>query len=301
MLRYYDLNGREMEEIRAWYDGYRFGGTVIYNPWSIVSYVDSEDRALRPYWVNTSGNELLKRLFFAKTVDIRPYLEALIGGQKITVELSEHLLFKELENTDTAVLNLLFFAGYLRAENPQPVGDGFQYDLSIPNREVRKAYVDSVSSWLRNDLREDIKEPMLEALLGGDVRTFGEHLSDFVLRVFSFYDADKTKPENFYHAFLLGLLVRLDARYRIRSNVESGFGRYDICLIPRNTAQKGIILELKSPNLRRDETLEQALAEAEQQIFRQKYDTELASLGVTDILRIAIAVSGKEVLVREAI
>ena len=201
MLQHYDLNGREMEGVRTWYDGYRFGQTVIYNPWSIVNYVDSEDRLFRPYWVNTSGNELLKRLFFGKNADIRPYLETLMRGEKITVHLSEHLVFKELENNNMAVLNLLFFSGYLRAENPQLVGLTVTYDLSVPNKEILGAYFESVSSWLINDLREDIKEPMLKALLSGDVRTFEEFLSDFVLRVFSFYDADKSKSENFYHAF----------------------------------------------------------------------------------------------------
>ncbi len=299
ILRHYDLNGREMDDVRSWYDGYRFGGTTIYNPWSIISYVHSLDHVLRPYWVNTSGNELLKRLFFGKAANIRPHLETLMRMEKITVQLSETLVFKELEDTEIAVLNMLFFAGYLRAENPQPVGKTFTYDLSIPNWEIHSAYTETVSSWLRGDLGSDLKEPMLRALLSGDVLTFEEYLSDFVLRVFSFYDADKTNPENFYHAFLLGLLVRLDDRYRIRSNVESGFGRYDICLIPKDTSQKGVVMELKSPNLRRNETLEQALDEAEKQIFRKKYDTELASLGVQDVLYLAIAVSGKELKVRE--
>ncbi len=299
ILRHYDLNGREMADIRSWYDGYRFGGIAIYNPWSIISYVDSLDHVLRPYWVNTSGNELLKRLFFGKTANVRPHLETLMRGEKITVQLSEHLVFKELETTEIAVLNMLFFAGYLRSENPQPVGDTFEYDLSVPNREIRLAYSETISSWLRGDLGDDLKEPMLQALLSADVLTFEEYLSDFVVRVFSFYDADKTNPEHFYHAFLLGLFVRLDHRYRIRSNVESGFGRYDICLIPKDKSQKGVIMELKSPNHRRNETLDQSLEEAEKQMLRNKYDTELASLGVTDVLHLAIAVSGKELKVRE--
>lgn len=130
MLRQNDLHGREMEDILAWYDGYRFGGMAIYNPWSIINYVFSMHQLLPPYWVNTSGNALLKRLFFGKKADIRPYLESLMRGEKITVQLSEHLVFKELEENDMAVLNLLFFSGYLRAENPQAVSDTFQYDLS---------------------------------------------------------------------------------------------------------------------------------------------------------------------------
>ncbi len=301
MLKDNDLNGREMEDIRSWYDGYRFGDIAIYNPWSILNFVFSLQHSLKPYWVNTSGNELLKRLFFGKTANIRPYLETLMRGEKITVKLSEQLVFKELENTEMAVLNMLFFAGYLRAENPQPVGKTFSYDLSIPNWEIQSAYLETVGSWLRGDLGDDLKEPMLQALLSGDVLTFEEFLSDFVVRVFSFYDADKTSPENFYHAFLLGLLVRLDDRYRIRSNVESGFGRYDICLIPKDASKKGVIMELKSPNLRRNETLEQSLEEAEKQMLAKKYDTELASAGVTDVLRLAIAVSGKELKVREVL
>jgi Predicted AAA-ATPase/PD-(D/E)XK nuclease superfamily len=300
MLHHYGLNGREMADLRSWYDGYRFGNTVIYNPWSIVYYIYSEDRELRPYWVNTSGNELLRKLFFGKKANVSQYLEELMNGKKINIELSEHLVFNEIEKNDLAVLNMLYFSGYLRAENPKAIGESFFYDLSIPNREVLKAYKDTVIAWLKVDLEDEIKEPMLRALITGDVLTFEEYLSDFVVRVFSFYDADTRKPENFYHAFLLGLLVRLDFTYRIRSNVESGFGRYDICLIPKDVTKKGIIMELKSPNLRRDETLANALTEAENQMARNKYDTELKSLGVTDILRLAIAVSGKDLKVKEA-
>lgn len=153
--------------------------------------------------------------------------------------------------------------------------------------------------WLRNDLQGDLREPLLGALLEGDVLTFEEQLSDFALRVFSFYDADRTRSEHFYHAFLLGLLVRLDTRYVIRSNMESGRGRYDICLIPRDATKKGVVMEIKPPNLRRNETLEQALAVAVEQMARQRYDTELAAHGVRDVLRLAVAVSGKDVRVEE--
>jgi hypothetical protein len=300
MFHHYGLNGREMEEIRNWYNGYRFGNKIIYNPWSLLNFVHSEHKMMLPYWVNTSGNELLKRLFFAKSANIRPFLEPLISGDSITIELTDHLVFKDLELQENAIFNLLLFSGYLRAENPQSIGEIVQYNLSIPNREIRKAFVDTVSSWLRSDIQDDIKEAMLKALINGDILTFEEFLSDFVLRVFSFYDAKKNQPENFYHAFLLGLLVRLDLHYRIRSNIESGFGRYDICLIPKDITQKGIIMEIKSPNLRRKETLKWALSEAENQIFQQKYDTELVSLGITNILRLAIAVNGKTVKVKEA-
>ena len=297
MLRHYDLNGREMDDIRSWYDGYRFGGVPIYNPWSIINYVDSEDRVMRPYWVNTSGNELLKRLFFNTKTDLRPHMEALIRGEAVTVRLSEHLVFADLDRDETAVLNLLYFAGYLRAGVPRQEGRVFTYDLSIPNYEIAEAYLDTVSSWLRNDLQGDLREPLLGALLEGDVLTFEEQLSDFALRVFSFYDADRTRSEHFYHAFLLGLLVRLDTRYVIRSNMESGHGRYDICLIPRDPSRKGVVIEIKSPNLRRGETLEQALTAAVAQMAQQKYDTELSAHGVRDVLRLAVAVSGKDVRV----
>lgn len=297
LLAHNDLNGREMEDVRAWYDGYRYGGTPIYNPWPILQYAFAKAPALKPHWVNTGGHDLLKRLFSGREADIKPSLEMLMRGEALRAPINEYLTFRELEYDAAAILSLLFFAGYLRAENAAMEGYETSYDIAVPNHEVMFAYHHTVSAWLKSDLSETFNDPLLEALTTGDVPAFGELLGDFVLRVFSYFDTGKRQAEHFYHAFLLGLIARLDSRYRIRSNAESGLGRYDICLIPRDASQQGIVMEIKAPRLGRKETLEQCLEAAREQLEAKKYDTELADSGVADVLRLAIAVAGKELLV----
>jgi Predicted AAA-ATPase/PD-(D/E)XK nuclease superfamily len=293
MFRHYALNGREMDEVRAWYDGYRFGGHIIYNPWSILNYVYALDHALKPYWVNTSENSLLGDLFFGAGSGIQDSLDRLLNGEKIPLQLKDYLVFKQLKTDPRAVWLLLLMSGYLRSENPRTGG---RYDLSIPNREIREAFLDGISGWLQNEVQADTRSRMLEALTKGNIKTFEHYLSEFVLRVFSYHDTQQRYAENFYHAFLLGLFADLEHRYNIRSNRETGLGRYDICLIPRDLSEKGIIFEIKTPEAA-EETLENALKTAALQMERRKYDAELAAAGVKDILRIAVAVKGKEVKV----
>ena len=151
-----------------------------------------------------------------------------------------------------------------------------------------------IDLWLAEDIQIADRSKMLKALLAGDVATFEAHFQRFVVQVFSFHDAVKPAPESFYHAFILGLIASLDDHFFIRSNRESGFGRYDIALIPRPGRQaRGVIFEIKSPDEARNETLETALAEAEAQFLQKKYETELADLGVATVLRLAVAVQGK--------
>ena len=299
MLEHYGLNGDDMEVVRDWYDGYRYGDNAIYNPWSILCYVNEAGATPSPYWVNTGGHDLLKRLFFGRQADIKPSLERLMQGQIFYAHVDEFLTFRGLDTNPNAVLSLLYFAGYVRADGQKVVDRRIHHELAVPNEEVRLAYDDTVLAWFREDLTEAFGDPLLQALLSGDVDTFGARFNNFVLRVFSYYDTAIDQAEHFYHAFLLGLIARLDSQYRIRSNGESGLGRYDICLIPRDSSKKGIVMEIKAPRLGRNETLEQCLAAAREQVEARKYDTELASSGVADVLRLAIAVAAKEVRVEE--
>jgi hypothetical protein len=300
LLEDYGLNGQDMEVVRDWYDGYRYGGVPIYNPWSILCYVDEAGSAKpSPYWADIGGHDLLKRLFFGREADIKPSLEKLMRGERFYAHIDEFLTFRGLETNPNAVLSLLYFAGYVRAGERQTIEYLPHHELSVPNREVWLAYRETLLAWFREDLGSTFNDPLLEALTAGDVLSFGEILGDFVLRVFSYYDTGKKQAEHFYHAFLLGLIARLDSRYRIRSNGESGLGRYDICLIPKETAKKGIVMEIKAPGLGRNETIEDCLAAARQQLLAKKYDTELAAADVAAVLRLAIAVDGKEVAVEE--
>jgi hypothetical protein len=286
--------------VRDWYDGYRYGCVPIYNPWSIIQYAFAEQPSLKPHWVNTGGHDLLKRLFFGQEADIKPKLEVLMRGEVLRASINEHLTFSELEYDPAAVLSLLFFAGYLRAENEAVEGYETFYDISVPNQEVMIAYQLTVAAWFKSDLSGAFGDPLLQALLAGDAPTFGARFANFALRVFSYHDTSIDQAEHFYHAFLLGLIARLDGQYRIRSNGESGLGRYDICLIPKDRSKKGIVMEIKTPGLGRNETLEDCIAAARKQILDKKYATELVAAGVTDVLRLAIAVDGKEVIVEEA-
>jgi hypothetical protein len=299
MLAHYGLNGREMDEIAAWYDGYRYGGIPIYNPWSILNYVDEGGQSPSPYWVNTGGHDLLKRLFFGKEADVKEQLSTFMRGESLYAYVDEFLTFRGLETTPDAILSLMYFAGYLRAGEQKTVDLLTRYELSIPNREVWLAYRSTLMAWFNEDLSRSFNDSLLQALLSGQVTAFGARLADFVVNVASFYDTAKDRTEHFYHAFLLGLLARLDADYHIRSNRESGFGRYDICLIPKDASKKGVVMEIKAPALGSKETLEDCIAAARTQILDNQYDTELLAHGVTDILRLAIAVDGKKVIVEE--
>jgi hypothetical protein len=297
LLAHRGLNGREMDDVRSWYDGYRYGGIPIYNPWSILNYAFAKEPALKPHWVNTGGHDLLKRLFFGKEADVKAQLSVFMRGESLYAYVDEFLTFRGLETNPNAILSLMYFAGYLRVVGETRSGDRVLRDLSIPNREVKLAYEDTLMAWFNEDLGQSFNDALLQALLSGQVMAFGARLADFVVNVASFYDTSKDRTEHFYHAFLLGLLARLAAEYHIRSNRESGLGRYDICLIPKDVSQKGIVMEIKAPALGSKEALEDCIAAARAQILDNQYDTELLAHGVTDILRLAIAVDGKKVIV----
>jgi hypothetical protein len=296
MLHHYGLNGKEMDDVRAWYDGYRFGRHTIYNPWSLLNYVYSISHTLETYWVNTSENRLLRSLFFNRSSGISDHIEALILGGKVDMEIEKNLIFADLATHKSAVWSMLIQAGYLRCENPQP---NSRYLLSIPNYEVREVYRKSINSWTIDDLKASTQEPMLQALLNGDTDLFEGYLSEFVERVFSYYDTAQGQAEHFYHAFFLGLLARYEYAYHIRSNREAGKGRYDIALFPKDPAHRGVLIEIKGPVGLKDLSLEDGLAAAEQQLLERRYDTEMAAQGIQNITRMAIAVRGKTVRVKE--
>jgi Predicted AAA-ATPase/PD-(D/E)XK nuclease superfamily len=302
ILRDYKMNGREWESITQWYDGYRFGDSTIFNPWSILNFVDNPAESPKPYWVNTSSNELLKDLLFHSTAQVRDSIEDLLNGKKINFAVNEHFTYGNLRESEDSVWNLMLFGGYLSSENERNEGLMTYYDLSIPNLEVAYVFQTIIKSWLVEDVKAwSNLDYMLNYLLQGKIAQFENYLEQFTLKVASYHDINGSNTEHFYHAFFLGLFVRLDGRYIIRSNRESGLGRYDIALIPRNIAQKGFIIEIKAPNVKKGETLEGALIEAEKQVLENLYDTELKVAGVTEVLKLAIAVQGKEVLVKEIV
>jgi hypothetical protein len=295
LFQHYDMNGRELSILHEWYDGYRFGRHSIYNPWSILRYVFSLEHTPEAYWVNTSDDRLLQTLFLGKDANIREYIEPLLRGEKIAVQLDKNLVFQDLKTDRNAVWTMLVLSGYLKAENAR--ADEW-YDVSIPNFEVRRAFTKSIYRWLQNEVLADSRSRMLEGLAKGQVNVFEEYLSEFVERVFSYHDTNKHSAENFYHAFLLGLFADVEHRYRILSNREAGLGRYDICMIPLDKQDRGVVIEIKSVKAR-GETIEHALTAAAAQIAQNKYGTALAEAGIQEVLLLALAVKNKTVRVRQ--
>lgn len=287
------------EEIRKWYNGYVFGEKIIYNPWSIIQYADKPEEGTRPYWVNTSDNALLKQLFFSGGANIKEELHELIQKRPLRKEVSETLFFEDLERRTEAVWTLLVFAGYLKARNMEQEHRARTYELSIPNEEVAYVYERFIKDWVREQIPESELNPMLAALTQGDVALFEDYFARFVQNAFSFHDTQASEMESFYHAFLLGLVASLQHDYVIKSNRESGLGRYDLMLAPKNRDKTGIVIEIKRPQKRRNQSLQDALQIAREQLVSNHYTAELEEMGLRHILKLAIAVEGKKVLVEE--
>jgi PD-(D/E)XK nuclease superfamily len=288
--------------VRRWYNGYLIGDLEVYNPWSILQYVENIKDGFRPYWVNTSDNRLLQDLFFKNQSAIRDDIDRLLAGEWIAKNLSEHLVFSDLATKKEAVWNLLLASGYLKPRqlHYDEVAESYTAELSIPNKEVRYVYIESVSTWLSEQVNADRFDDMVQYLVRGQLVPFENMLYEFLRQVASYHDTATPNTENFYHALFLGMLTRLGGRYRVVSNREAGHGRYDIALFPVHpSGQKGVILEIKTPQPARKETLRQALNAAVRQIKQNDYAAAMRAEGVRDVFQLALAVQGKDFLAKE--
>ena len=285
-------------EVKEWYNGYLFGGKTVYNPWSVLSYIN-KGGVLAPYWVNTGSDVLLRHLLADGPSQIRDGVEALIQGDPIRSVINDKLAFPDLLAEPSNIWSFMLFSGYLKAYDPNNNGeDLMEYTLQIPNREVRIVFFTIIRSWINNGpVKNDRLERMLQALRIGDIEYFEELLNDFLVNSLSYYDTSGRDPEKVYQAFMLGLLAGM-SDYEISSNREAGFGRYDIMLRPKNRQGQAIVMELK--RLRPKETVEQALASAMQQIEDKQYTATLRQAGFDDILRMAITFDGKQVYIKTA-
>ncbi|WP_428263649.1 AAA family ATPase [Haliangium sp.] len=295
-----DLKGR-LSEVRSWYNGYDFGGHVIYNPWSVTNFIRGAQAGgpPRPYWLSTSANLLIKHVLEARADALYPEFEALLSGGGIERPLDENVALDDLTRSDRALWNLLVFSGYLKAEEMPARGPRATYRLSIPNQEVRLVYADTFYGWMEARLRGhggDLRK-LTGALLEGNVERFEEQLQALALNLLSYHDGGSPDPEGLYHGFVLGLLAVLEPGHRVRSNRESGKGRPDVMIAPSEAGQPGVLLELKVARPGR-KSLDQALAEGLSQIAQQGYDAELRALGADPIHSLAVAFDGKEVRVR---
>ncbi|MCX4245058.1 AAA family ATPase [Paraliomyxa miuraensis] len=288
-----------LDEVRRWYNGYVFGGAVVYNPWSVLSFA-ATGRA-RPYWVAPSSDHLLRTLFLAGGIDLAREVPVLLAGQCLRRALDEHVVLPDLERNPTAIWSFLVFAGYLKAEVVEDSPKGVVADVSIPNLEVDGLWRELFVRWLGERMHGIGQvDAVARALLEGDASTMAALLGDLVRDVLSVHDTGTgpTAPERVYHAFVLGLLAHLEPEHRVRSERESGYGRSDVLIIPRRPGQPGVVLELKRVLEDRGESPDAALASALQQIEARDYAAELRAAGAEPVRKVAIAFAGKRVWVR---
>ncbi len=286
--------------VQAWYNGYLFYDQVIYNPWSVLSFL-SNNGSPEAYWINTSSNDLIKQVLQRRAFRAGKTIELLVEGGSIETFLNPNTVLDELHTNEKNLWSLLTFSGYLRAER-LPIRDPLKpppYRLSIPNAEVKLIYTEVFESWLRTRMEGRGAElnQLLSAMLGGDAELLEEQLQAFVLNVLSFHDDSPTDPEGIYQAFVLGLLCILEPEYRVRSNRESGKGRPDVMILPSKPGKPGVVLELKA--VRRG-TLEQALEKALKQIRELDYRAEARAAGAEPVHAFAVAFDGKDVKVAGA-
>jgi hypothetical protein len=292
-------------EVQRWYNGYVFGRTVVYNPWSVLSFLANAQYGLgpQPYWLATSSNDLIRDMLVRHAARMQPQLEALLAGQSVIRPIDENVAFQELARDPDAVWSLLVLSGYLRAEEHAPASalGPASYALSIPNIEVRQVYAGTFQQWMKERLLEgggDL-ERLTRALLAGDAATFQDQLQAFATNILSYHDTALPAPEKLYHGFILGLLAVLEPHHLVRSNRESGQGRPDVQIRPAIPGNPGVLLELKVARPGHT-TLDEALAQGLAQIAQRGYAAELHAAGAQPIHALAVAFDGKTVRVQAA-
>ena len=290
MLRYYGKDDK-YNELSEWYDGYRFGNTEIFNPWSVINYI-SDNCFPKAFWQSTGSNEIIGEIIQAATPEITKDLYKLLCGEKIAAYIDTGVIYPEVQNNPYSIYSFLLVAGYLKVANIYPQSDGnFMCDVAIPNKEITFVYEKEV---LNRTNQNSLAISISQAIFSKDTQKLQSLLEDFMVKSISSIDGAN---EGFYHGMMLGLCAILGNRYKIRSNRESGLGRFDIQLMPLTKGMPGFIFEFK--HTKDEHTDLSALADsALQQIEAKKYDTELRDNGVNSIISIGIAFRGKSAVVR---
>ena len=290
-----------LDGIRSFYNGYVFGGQAIYNPWSVLCFLDRVDKVFRPYWVETSSNELVRELLLTGPRGVRAELETLLAGGTIDKRLDENIVLRDISTRSDAVRSFLLFNGYLKAVEISLIEGELAGKLAVPNTEVAIALRSMARAWLEAQVGgADELSAMLDALLRGEAPVVERHLARMVSASVSYFDTADPEPERFYHGLVVGLLTSLSPRYEVRSNRESGYGRCDVMVLPRAAGQPGVVLELKRADTAAGETKERALASALRQIRKRDYAAELRERGAAPIHEMAAVFDGKQVYVRAA-
>jgi len=298
LLEYYDLKEKS-EDIKHWYNGYVFGGKVIYNPWSVLNYLKKKKAGFMPYWINSSSNDLIKRLLIKGDKDIKLELEDLIEGKSINKVIDDSIVMAEVEDSNANIWSFLLMSGYLKAVKTENIKGKLNCELKIPNEEVHIFYENLIEKWFQEAMTNQKYEEMLSNLITGDIENFGYIFEDFVINNISYFDVSGKEPEKVYHAFVLGMLISLSNTHEVKSNKESGYGRYDVMIIPKDISKVGIIIEFKKINTLSKESIEEGTLKALKQIEDMKYSEELINKGIKSIINLAIVFKGKEVKITQ--
>lgn len=291
------------DEVKQWYDGFTFGEhRDIYNPWSITNYLD--EHRLYPYWASTSSNGLVSRLIRTASADVKEKMEDLLKGKTITVNFDEQIVYNQLDDNEEAIWSLLLTSGYLKVQNIDYRGITLEpwYTLDITNIETLSMFMTMFRGWFKN--KDANYNNFVKALLKGSLKEMNIYMNDVALATFSSFDtgkkpSEKSQPERFYHGFVLGLLVELRDRYQIRSNRESGYGRYDVMLTSVTEVDDAIVIEFKVHEPDEEESLQDTVRAALDQITEKDYDAELLAQGISvdRIRHYGFAFEGKKVLI----
>ena len=296
------------DKVKAWYDGFNFGKiSDIYNPWSIINFLDTGKVSV--YWANTSSNSLINKLIREGGSDVKKKFEGLLNGEPVVSNIDEQIVYNQLDVRPNAIWSLLLASGYLKVQRLKTYDDidwlggaKPEYELVLTNFEVRLMFETMILDWF--GVVESDYNDFVKALLSGDIKAMNEYMNRVSSEVFSYFDtgrrkSGKAEPERFYHGFVLGLLVELRGRYRLTSNRESGFGRYDVMLEPLNKDDDAIILEFKVRDADDEQTLADTVNEALKQIDERQYSQMLIDNGISigKIKKYGFAFEGKKVLI----
>ena len=294
MLDYFDMKYK-IEEVREWYNGYIFGENEVYNPWSIVNYI--REKEIKAYWANVSGNTLLENMLNHAGESVYEDLKRFTDGESIKKYISDGTTIKSLLSNDDEIWQLLLYSGYLTKDRKQKEIDVTTeytdvYNLRIPNKEIRKYFGNMfLNRFFGTEVKTNI---LMKALEGGDIKKFEKTLGEIMINMLSHFDLDK-EMEKIYQVFMIGLVGFLMGKYEIISNDESGYGRYDLAMIPIKSNEKAYLMEFKISKTKKG--MEESAEKALKQIDEKKYDTKLRARGIKNILKIGIAFYGKEVKV----
>ena len=294
MLEYFDMKYK-IEEVREWYNGYIFGESKVYNPWSIVNYV--REKEIKAYWANVSGNTLLENMLDHAGESVYDDLKRFTDGESIEKYISDGTTIKSLLNNDDEIWQVLLYSGYLTKDEKQKEIDVTSeytdvYNLRIPNKEIRKYFGNMfLNKFFGTEVKTNI---LIKALENGDIKKFEKTLGEIMINMLSHFDLDK-EMEKIYQVFMIGLVGFLMGKYEIISNDESGYGRYDLAMIPIKSNEKAYLMEFKISKTKNE--MEKRAQKALKQIDEKKYDTKLKARGIKNILKIGVAFHGKEVKV----